>query len=89
MCPRLSYLELSYMYSLSETGRLSMGSLFRQIIQNDPQIKALNMRRFSDNCDRDQSIGELILESLLSSNIDSITDLNLVDNSSWFELPDT
>ena len=89
MCPRLSYLELSYMYSLSETGRLSMGSLFRQIIQNDPQIKALNIQRFSGNDVIDQSIDELILESLLSSNIDSITDLNLVDNSSWFKLPGT
>ena len=34
--------------------------------------------------DRDENIGEFVLETLLSSNIESITDLNLRDNRSWF-----
>ena len=34
-------------------------------------------------------MGELVLEALLSSNIDTITDLNLGYNKSWFEHPDT
>ena len=29
MCPHVTHLELSYMYGLSEAGRLSMVSLFR------------------------------------------------------------
>ena len=32
MCPRITHLELSLMSELSEIGRLSMVSLFRQII---------------------------------------------------------
>ena len=34
--------------------------------------------------DREENIGEFVLETLLSSNIESITDLNLRDNRSWF-----
>lgn len=34
-------------------------------------------------------MGEIVLETLLSSNIDSITDLNLSDNYSWFYHPET
>ena len=36
-----------------------------------------------------ENMGELVLEALLSANIDTITDLNLSGNSSWFENPDT
>ena len=32
ICPHLAHLELSEMYTLTETGRLSMVSLLRQII---------------------------------------------------------
>ena len=63
-----------------------MASLFRQIIYHDPHIQVLNMDSF--NCYNDsngKNIGETILESLLSSNIDSITDLNLRGNESWFK----
>ena len=63
-----------------------MVSLFRQIILNNPQIQVLNMYEFSGYSNRDHNIGELILESLLSSNIDCITDLNLRSNSLWFRL---
>ena len=38
VCPRLTHLELSNMYELTETGRLSMVSLFRQIAQHNPPI---------------------------------------------------
>ena len=48
------------------------------------------MKYFSDDYNDDkENIGELILEALLSSNIDSITDLNLVNNYSWFKNPNT
>ena len=89
MCSRLSHLELSKMWRLSEAGRISMVSLFRQIIQNNPPIKELNMEYFSRDKDRDENIGELVLETLLTSNIDSITKLNLDKNRSWFCHPDT
>ena len=36
-----------------------------------------------------ENIGELILEPLLSSNIDSITELSLARNFSWFKHPDS
>ena len=47
------------------------------------------MRHFSLYRDREGIIGELILEALLSSNIDNITYLNFIDNPSWFKHPDT
>ena len=77
------------MYELSETGRISIVSLFRKIIQNNPPIEVLNLYAFSSGKDRDDNIGELVLETLLSSNIDTISDLNLVSNSSWFKHPVT
>ena len=80
MCPRLSQLELSFMSELIETERLSIVNIFRQIIQSNPQIVCLNMEHFSRVEDREQNIGELVLESLLSSNIDSITDINFTEN---------
>ena len=89
LCPRLSHLELIGMYKLSEAGRLSLVSLFRQIIQNSPPIEVLNMSGFSEGKDVNENIGELVLESLLSSRIDSIKDLNLAANSSWFKQPET
>ena len=80
ICPLISHLQLSSMYELSEAGRLSMVSLFRQIIQNSPPIQVLNLQKFSHDRDRNANIGELVLEAILSSNINSITDLNLVYN---------
>ena len=47
------------------------------------------MYQFSGNRDRDVNIGELVLETLLNSNIEFITDLNLSYNLSWFKHPDT
>ena len=38
ICPRLSHLKLRKMYTLTKTGRLSMVSLFRQILHNNPPI---------------------------------------------------
>ena len=61
-----------------------MASLFRQIIQQDPPIKVLNMQCFSAIYDR-KNIGEIVLEALLSANINTITDLNLRANRSWFK----
>ena len=77
------------MSGLTEAGRLTIVSLFRQIIQQNPPIDVLNMNKFSADEDRHENIGELILETLLNSSINSITDLNLSDNKSWFEHPDT
>ena len=62
-----------------------MISLFRQIIYHDPPIQVLNMEEFSRYNESDgKNVGETILESLLSSNIDSITDINLGCNRTWF-----
>ena len=47
------------------------------------------MYRFSRNKDIEESMGEFVLEALLSSNIDNIAELNLNGNSSWFKHPDT
>ena len=43
------------------------------------------MNEFSGNEDVSENIGELVLEILLSSSIDSIADLNLSKNKSWFK----
>ena len=45
------------------------------------------MNGFSGNRDRDQNIGELVLETLLICSVDSIIDLYLDVNSSWFKHP--
>ena len=47
------------------------------------------MLAFSYISDCEQNIGELVLEALLSSNIDSIIDLDLGSNTSWFKHPYT
>ena len=47
MCPHISHLQLSSMSGLNEVGRLSMASLFRQIIQQNPPVQVLNMKFFS------------------------------------------
>ena len=88
MCPCISHLQLSAMSKLSEAGRLSLARLFIQIIQENPPIKILNMQGFSACYDR-KNFGEIILEALLSANINSITDLNIRANRSWFKHPDT
>ena len=44
------------------------------------------MNRFSgEGLDGEHNIGELVLEALLSFNIDSISNLNLGRNYSWFD----
>ena len=77
------------MHYLSEAGRLSLVSMFRQIIQHSPPVQVLNMKEFSADKDREENIGELVLETLLNSNVDTITDLDLSGNSSWSKHPDT
>ena len=47
------------------------------------------MDKFSANKDLNVNIGELVLECLLSSRIDSITNLVLNSNESWFCHPET
>ena len=89
MCPCISYLHLSMMTRLSEVNRLSMVKLFRQIIQQSPPIQVLNMASFSDDADSEENLGELVLEALLNTNINSITTLNLSSNISWFKQPET
>lgn len=86
LCPNLTYLALSHMAYLTEAGMLQIFNLFRQIIQNNPPIKDLCLYGFSGRDDIEENIGELVLETLLSSNIDSITELDLGNNKSWFWL---
>ena len=45
------------------------------------------MSGFSKNEDRDENIGEIVLECLVASRIDSIEELNLAMNDSWFKNP--
>ena len=61
-----------------------MVSLLRQIVQRNPPITDLNMENFSGSNDLDENTGELVLEILLNSSIDTITNLNFYENSSWF-----
>ena len=89
MCPYLSHLKLSCMYDLTEAGRLSMVSLLRQITQNNPQIEVLNMYAFSGDSDREQNIGELVFETLLNASVDSLIELDISCNESWFSNPST
>ena len=56
---------------------MSLVGLFRQIINNKPPLEVLSMHGFSDNEDKEENNGELILESLLASRIDSIKELDL------------
>ena len=45
---------------------------------------------FSGSDDKEENIGEHVIEALLSANIDTITDLNLGGNYlSWFIVPAT
>ena len=89
MCLYLSHLQISAMDGLSEAGRLSMVSLLRQIMESSRHITVLNMVCFSSDKDLNENIGELVLEILLNSNIEIITELHLRENSSWFKHPRT
>ena len=61
-----------------------MITLLRQIVQRNPPIIDLNMRNFSSGEDDHENIGELILEILLNSSIDTITVLDFACNRIWF-----
>ena len=62
-----------------------MAGMLREIIQNNPLLTHLNLNLFSNENDRDQSAGDIILEALHNSSINTIQDLNLGFNRSWFE----
>ena len=47
------------------------------------------MYGFSHDKDVSENIGEIVLDTLLSSDIDSITYLNFGVNSCWFKNPKT
>lgn len=70
--------------NLSEAGRMQLCELFRQIIQQNPPLENLSFSGFSEESDRNQNIGSFILEAILNSRIQSIKELNLESNSSWF-----
>ena len=57
------------MLELSEAGRIQLGGLFRQIIQQNPPLEGLNLREYSWKQDKNENIGELMLETILSSRI--------------------
>lgn len=77
------------MEELEEESRMSVASLVRDIIQNNPPLKHLDLCRFSGHSDGSESAGEIILEALLNSSISTIQHLNLSFNSSWFNHADT
>ena len=68
---------------------MSLVGLFRQIINNNPPVEVLNLNVFSGRHDRNENNSELVIESLLSSRIVSIKELDLSENSSWFKHPQT
>ena len=57
------------MDNLDEESRMSLASLFREIIQNNPPLTHLEIDRFSDDKDGNVSAGEVILEALFNSSI--------------------
>ena len=64
---------------------MSVASLIRDIIQNNPPLAYLNLNCFSSyDSDGNVSAGEIILEALLNSSICTIQHLDLSNNSSWF-----
>ena len=77
------------MSCLTEAGRVQMVSLLRQIMQHNPPIQTLDMGWFSEKKDKDENICQLVIETLLNTNIESITDLRLDSNESWFRHPET
>ena len=52
----------------------------------NPPLTVLSMYKFSKNNYFIENInmGELVLETILSSTISTISDLNLASNESWF-----
>ena len=66
-----------------------MVSLFRQIIQQNPPLQSLSITSFGPMIEINENNGELILEILLNSNIESIINFNIGNNSSWFKHPFT
>ena len=73
------------MFKLEEEARMSVAGLVREIVQYNPRLTHLSLYRFSDDDDRDESAGEIMLEALLNSTICTIQSLNLYGNSSWFK----
>ena len=57
------------MSELSESGRIQLGGLFRQIIQQNPPLEHLSLQKYSYYHDTAENIGELILETILNSRI--------------------
>ena len=68
---------------------MNLVGLFKEIISNNPPITYLDMDRFSDRFDCNESLGEIILEALLNSSITKIQYLNLSRNHSWFKNTNT
>ena len=80
---------MSGMYYLTEKVRISLAGLIREIVQHKPPLTHLDLYDFSKDNDSDQSAGEIILEALLNSSINTIQDLDLSNNYSWFSIGDT
>ena len=55
------------------------------VIQNIPPLAHLNLENFSLDQDGVESVGEILLESLLNSSICTIQHFNIGGNSSWFK----
>ena len=60
------------MYELTEEARISMAGLIREIVQQNPPLTHLDLNKFSSDKDIDQNAGEVILEALLDSSINTI-----------------
>ena len=66
-CTRIQHLEISSMNACSNEARNNMSELLRQIIFNKPPLTQLNLKRFSDEKEGIENVGEVMLEALLYS----------------------
>ena len=73
------------MRSLTLETHINLAGLVRDIIQNNPPLTNLNFSQFSGDKDGNESAGSTIMEAILNSSVNSIQDLNLSNNQSWFK----
>ena len=66
---------------------MSVAGLIRDIIQSNPTLTHLDLKRLSEESDfnYNESAGQIILEALLNSSISTIEHLDLSENKSWFK----
>ena len=88
ICTRVEHLELSDVSYNDRKAETDMAKLFREIVRNNPPLTHVKLNSFSGTYfkrDDDESVGEIILESLVNSTITTIQELDMGGNRSWFQ----